>query len=115
MKYTKLVISIFAIFIVYVVYLLFFATSKEIFDMTKLNPDDNKNVDVRVYLAKDKPIQIDPAQNISIFYIKDKNAKLYKVQGPADVPAGFQDAEIVILRGHLHHDYFHASSIVEIE
>lgn len=115
MKYTKLVISTFAIFIVYVVYLLFFAASEEISDLNKLNPDDIKNVDVRVYLAKDKPIQIDPAQNISIFYIKDKNAKLHKVQGPADVPAGFQDAEIVILRGHLHHDYFHASSIVGIE
>lgn len=115
MKYTKVIVTIFAMFIFYVIYLLFIATTHEIFDLSTLDPNDNKNIDIRVYLAKDKPIQIDPAQNISIFYIKDKNAKLYKVQGPADVPAGFQDAEIVILRGHLHHDYFHASSIVGIE
>ncbi|MCX8056071.1 MAG: hypothetical protein N3F03_00490 [Ignavibacteria bacterium] len=115
MKFTKPVVAIFILFVIYVVYVLFIAESKEIFDMTKLNPDDNKNVDVRVYLAKDKPIQIDAAQNVSVFYIKDKNNKIYKVQGPADIPEGFHDAEIIVLRGHLHHDYFHASSIVKIE
>jgi hypothetical protein len=35
--------------------------------------------------------------------------------GPADLPEGFHNAEIIILRGHLHHDYFHTSSIVKIE
>jgi cytochrome c-type biogenesis protein CcmE len=114
MRFTKPVIALFLIFLIYVVYSLFFAESKEISDFTKLSPDDNKNVDVRVYLAKDKPIQIDPVQNFSIFYVKDKNAKLYKVQGPADVPEGFHEAEVIIIRGHLHHDYFHASSIVSI-
>ncbi len=115
MKYTKPIAIIFSLFVFYVIYILFIAESKEIFDMSKLNPDDNKNVDVRVYLAKDKPIQIDASQNLSIFYVKDKNNKLYRVQGPAEVPEGFHDAEIVVIRGHLHHDYFHASSIVKVE
>lgn len=115
MKFTKPVAILFGLFIFYVIYILFIAESKEIFDMSKLNPDDNKNVDVRVYLAKDKPIQIDAMQNLSTFYVKDKNNKLYKVQGPADVPDGFHNAEIVVIRGHLHHDYFHASSIIKLE
>ncbi len=115
MKFTKPILAIFGIFIFYVIYILFLAESTEISDFTKLSPDDNKNVDVRVYLAKDKPIEIDPAQNVSIFYVKDKNNKIYKVQGPGDIPKGFHDAEIIVIRGHLHHDYFHASSIVKIE
>lgn len=115
MKFTKPIIAIFGLFIIYVIYSLFLAETKEISDLTKLSPDDNKNVDVRVYLAKDKPIQIDASTNVSVFYIKDKNNKLYKVQGPADVPEGFHDAEVIVIRGHLHHDYFHASSIVKIE
>jgi cytochrome c-type biogenesis protein CcmE len=115
MKYTKPILAIFILFIVYVVYILFLSESKEISDFTKLGVDDNKNVDVRVYLAKDKPIQVDPVSNQSTFYIKDSNSKIYKVMGPADLPEGFHNAEIVIIRGHLHHDYFHASSIVKIE
>lgn len=115
MKYTKPILLIFVIFIFYVIYILFIAESKEIFDLSRLNPDDNKNVDVRVYLAKDKPIQVDQVQNISIFYVKDKNNKIYKVQGPSDLPEGFHDAEVVIIRGHMHHDYFHVSSIIKIE
>jgi cytochrome c-type biogenesis protein CcmE len=115
MKYTKPILAIFILFIVYVVYILFLAESKEISDFTKLGVDDNKNVDVRVYLAKDKPIQVDPVSNQSTFFIKDSNSKIYKVMGPADLPEGFHNVEIIILRGHLHHDYFHASSIVKIE
>jgi cytochrome c-type biogenesis protein CcmE len=115
MKYSKPIVFIFLIFIFYVVYILFFAESKEISDLSKLGVDDNKNVDVRVYLAKDKPIEVDQIQNQSVFYIKDANAKIYKVIGPAEMPEGFHDAEVVIIRGHLHHDYFHASSIVKIE
>jgi len=115
MKYTKPILVIFFIFVVYVVYILFLAESKEISDFSKLGIDDNKNVDVRVYLAKDKPIQVDPTQNQSTFYVKDSNLKLYKVLGPADLPKGFHDAEVIVIRGHLHHDYFHASSVVKIE
>ncbi|MGB9664968.1 MAG: hypothetical protein ACPL25_08635 [Ignavibacteria bacterium] len=115
MKYSKPIFAIFLLFIFYVVYILFFDESKEISDFSKLGVDDNKNVDVRVYLAKDKPIEIEQIQNQSTFFIKDKNAKLYKVIGLADVPDGFHDAEIVVIRGHLHHDYFHASSIIKIE
>ena len=115
MRFTKPILIIFSIFILYVIYSLFFAESKEIFDLSRLSPDDNKNVDVRVYLAKDKPIQLIAEQNISIFYVKDKNNKIYKVQGPANLPEGFHDAEVVVIRGHLHHDYFHASSIIKLE
>ncbi len=115
MKYTKPVMVIFGLFILYVVYTLFFAESKDIFDLTKLNPDDNKNVDVRLYLSKDYPVQIDPIQNISTFYVKDKNGITYKVQGPENIPDGFKDATIVVLRGHRHHDYFHAVSIQKFE
>jgi cytochrome c-type biogenesis protein CcmE len=115
MKYSKYIVTIFLLFIFYIVYVLFIAESKEISDFSKLGVDDNKNVDVRVYLAKDKPIQVDAMQGQSVFYVKDSNMKLYKVVGPSDLPAGFQDAEIVVIRGHLHHDYFHASSIVKID
>ncbi len=115
MRFTKPILIIFSIFILYVIYSLFFAESKEIFDLSRLSPDDNKNVDVRVYLAKDKPIQLIAEQNISIFYVKDKNNKIYKVQGPANLPEGFHDAEVVVIRGHMHHDYFHASSIIKLE
>jgi len=115
MKYTKPILAIFLLFIFYVVYILFLAETKELTDFSKLSVDDNKNVDVRVYLAKDKPIQVVPETNQSTFYIKDSNMKLYKVMGPADLPEGFHDAEIVVIRGHLHHDYFHASSVVKIE
>lgn len=115
MKYSKPIFAIFLLFIFYVVYILFLAESKEISDFSKLGVDDNKNVDVRVYLAKDKPIDVDQIQNQTIFFVKDANAKIYKVIGPADIPEGFHNAEIVVIRGHLHHDYFHASSIVKIE
>lgn len=115
MKPTNIIFSSFLLFIGYVVYFLFVRESKEIFDFRKLNPNDQKNVEVRVYLEKDQEIFIDPLQNVSIFFVRDKNNEKYKVQGPSDVPEGFREAEIVIMRGHLHHDYFHASSIIGVE
>lgn len=113
MKAGKIVFGIFGIFLVFVIYQLFFTTSTELTDFSTLDPNDNKNIEVRVTLAKDMPIQVNASG--SSFSIKDKNNKLYKVQGPGEVPEYFHDANVVIMRGHLHHEYFHASSIVGIE
>ncbi len=113
MKAGKIVFGIFILFLVFVIYQLFFATSTELTDFTTLDPNDTKNIEVRATLAKDQPIQVNA--DGSNFFIKDKNNKLYKVQGPGEVPEYFHDANVVIMRGHLHHEYFHASSIIGIE
>ncbi len=111
----RIIFSLFIIFIIYVIYVLFFTETKEIFDFTRLDPNDQKNVEVRAILMRDMPIEISEESNVSIFYVKDRNGKVYKVQGPSSVPNNFKEANVVIMRGHLHHDYFHASSIVGIE
>jgi len=113
MQKGKIVFGVFVVFMIFVIYKLFFATSTELTDFSTLDPNDNKNIEVRAALAKDMPIQVDASG--SSFSIKDKNNKLYKVQGPGEVPEYFHDASVVIMRGHIHHDYFHATSIVEIE
>jgi cytochrome c-type biogenesis protein CcmE len=113
MKKGKIVFGAFIVFFLVAIYRVFFATSTELTDFSTLDPNDNKNIEVRALLAKDQPIQVESGG--SSFSVKDKNNKLYKVQGPGEVPEYFHDANVVIMRGHLHHDYFHASSIVSIE
>jgi cytochrome c-type biogenesis protein CcmE len=86
----------------------------EISDLSKMNTNDQKNLQVRVYLAKELPIDVNRSSGSSSFSVRDVTGTLYKTEGPADLPEDFHTAKLVIMNGHMHPGYFHAASIVEV-
>jgi len=86
----------------------------EMTDLSKMNTNDQKNLQVRVYLAKELPIDVNKSSGASSFSVRDVSGTLFKVDGPGDLPADFHTAKILILNGHMHPGNFHAVSIVEV-
>jgi len=86
----------------------------EMTDLSKMNTNDQKNLQVRVYLAKELPIDVNKSSGSSSFSVRDVTGTLYKVDGPSDLPPDFHTAKVLIMNGHMHPGNFHAVSIVEV-
>ena len=102
------VIVFFAIFIIYSAY----TTSKEgteSFSKFDVNSTASKNI--KVQILHEKGITPNPEGGV-IFYVKDKSGTEKKVSLGKELPSGYKDEKTVILTGHLHGDYFHATEAV---
>lgn len=106
------VLVIFLVILFYNLYMI--SAGDEITDLSKMNTNDQKNLQVRVYLAKELPIDVNKSSGASSFSVRDVTSTLYKVEGPADLPENFHTAKVLIMNGHMHPGYFHAASIVEV-
>ncbi len=90
------------------------STGDELTDLSKMDTNDQRNLQVRVYLAKELPIDVNQSSGSSSFSVRDVTGSLYRVDGPADLPDNFHTAKIIVMNGHMHLKNFHAASIVEV-
>lgn len=110
-----LITGVLVVFLAILFYNLYMISAgDEISDLSKMNTNDQKNLQVRVYLAKELPIDVNRSSGSSSFSVRDVTGTLYKAEGPADLPEDFHTAKLVIMNGHMHPGYFHAASIVEV-
>lgn len=111
-KQVKIIIAvIIGIFLIWVFWSVY-NTSKEgteSFGNFDINSTANKNI--RVELLKEKGITPSAGGGAS-FFVKDRAGIIKKVTIEKELPAGFEDAKVLNLLGHLHGDYFHAADIV---
>ena len=106
----KLILPLIIIIIVFLIYSIYFAPNKGLGSFSDFDPNNNANKDIKVKIALDKGITRD--KETSTFYAIDKNGTEVMVQAPPMLPQDVENEGEVILRGHLHKEYFHAVEVL---
>lgn len=106
----KLILPLLLILFVFVIYKFYFATDSGLGSFSDFDPNNSAVKEIRVMLLKDRGINRQGSE--VIFYASDKNGKVMLISGAVMLPEGFQEAETVILKGHLSGDAFHVHEVL---
>ncbi len=94
-----------------IVYFIYFVPTGELGLYSNFDTNNNANKDIRVALVREKGIQTDPVNQSAVFYAADGAGVQNVVQAPYPLPEGIEEAEFIVLKGHLHDDHFHAVEV----
>jgi len=107
----KLILPSLLLAAILLIYFFYFAPTGELGLYSNFDTNNNANKDIRVTLVRDKGIQTDPVKGSASFYAVDAAGIQNLVQAPYPLPAGFEESQMIILKGHLHEDHFHAVEV----
>jgi hypothetical protein len=105
----KLILPILLILVVFIIYNIYFAKSG-LGTFDSFDPNNTAVKEIRVQLVADRGIT-QQGEDV-VFYAADKNGKIMMVNGHVSLPAGFDKAEIIILKGHLSGNSFHTHEVL---
>jgi cytochrome c-type biogenesis protein CcmE len=94
-----------------IIYFIYFAPSEGAGLYSNFDTNNNANKEIRVYFVKENGIQSDPMNQTATFYAADGAGVQNLVQAPFPLPQGMEEAEFIIMTGHLHDNHFHAVDI----
>ena len=100
------------VIVVVFIYFSYFSPTDELGAFSKFDTNNNASRDIIVRLVAEKGFERDIQNGSTVFYAEDRTGKQVKVIGPASLPPGLDDVKTVVLKGHLHDDYFHAHEVV---
>ncbi|MBK7104941.1 MAG: hypothetical protein IPH62_06625 [Ignavibacteriae bacterium] len=110
-KIQKLVLPLLVIIIIAILYFSYFASSDELGDFTRFEPNSNASLPIIVKLVKEKGVQR-TQDGTYVFYVVDKNNKEVFVSGLENLPPGMDDSKTMVITGHMSgKDGFHAHGI----
>lgn len=93
---------------VVIIYLVYFERSEQLGKFSSFDPNNSASKEIRVKLTKEKGV--DRASAEAVYWVIDGENREMMVVGPppSKLPEGFENAEYLILLGHLSQNYFHA-------
>ncbi len=106
----KLILPVLIIVAIFLVYKFYFVKSESLGSYSDFDPNNNAVKDITVQLLIDRGIENMGAENS--FFTSDKNGEVVKAYGEAPLPDGFQQADVITLRGHLTQSGFHYHEIL---
>lgn len=106
----KLILPVLIILAVFLIYKFYFDKGAELGSFSDFDPNNSAVKEIRVELLADRGIEQKGGQ--VIFFTADRNGKVLQVSGELMLPEGFENAKIVILRGHLSGGGFHAHEVL---
>ncbi|MDT3695112.1 MAG: hypothetical protein ROY99_01895 [Ignavibacterium sp.] len=107
-KLQKLILPLLIILVFFIIYRFYFAKSG-LGSFDDFDPNNTAVKEIRVQLVVDRGIS--KKGDGFVFYASDKNGKIMMVNGEVDLPEGFESADIIILKGHLSSNSFHAHEV----
>jgi hypothetical protein len=108
-KLQKLILPLLLLLIVFIIYKFYFAKSG-LGSFDDFDPNNTAVKEIRVQLLVDRGIS-QQGEDV-VFYASDKNGKIMMVNGHVSLPPGFQQAEIIIIKGHLSGNSFHTHEVL---
>lgn len=109
-KLQKLVLPLLLITVVFVIYLFYFANTGSLGSFDDFDPNNNAVKEIRVQLLPERGV--DKRGNDFNFYTSDRNGKVIMVSGSGVLPNGFEEADVIILKGHLSGNSFHTHEVL---
>jgi cytochrome c-type biogenesis protein CcmE len=105
----KLILPLLIGLVIFVIYTFYFAGKSDLGSFSDFDPNNNAVKDIRVKLLVDKGINMQGSD--VVFYVVDKTGKVVMVSGTLDLPENFDRADVIILKGHLTQNGFHAHGV----
>ena len=106
----KLILPFLIIAAIFLVYKFYFVKGSELGSYSDFDPNNSAVKEIRVQLLIDRGIEQHGGE-VS-FFTSDRNGKVVQVSGSFQLPDGFENANIVVLRGHLNQNGFHAHEVL---
>lgn len=106
----KLILPILIVAAVFLIYKFYFDKGVELGSFSDFDPNNNAVKEIRVELLADRGIEQQGGQ-VS-FYTIDRNGKEVQVSGEFTLPDGFENSKVIILKGHLSGNGFHAHEVL---
>lgn len=106
----KLILPLLIIVAIVLVYQFYFNKGEELGSYSDFDPNNSAVKEIRVQLLADRAIEQNGMQ-VS-FFTADKNGREVLVSGELMLPEGFENANVIILRGHLSGGGFHAHEVL---
>ena len=106
----KLILPILIVAAIFMVYKFYFIKDAELGSYSDFDPNNNAVKEIRVMLLPDKGIE--QQGGVVSFFTSDRNGKVVQVSGELTLPEGFENAKVIILRGHLSQSGFHAHEVL---
>jgi hypothetical protein len=100
----KFILPLLVIVIIALVYFVYF-TAEGLGSFSDFDVNNSASKDIKVEILHEKGI------NNNAFFVIDKTGKEVLVHAD-HLPSGFESAKIVVLRGHLNKDSFHAHDVL---
>ncbi len=104
-----LIISVVVLFAIYLAYGILSSTSEAIGTFDKFDANSTASKDIKVEIVHEKGITTNPEGGM-MFFAKDKNGVVKKITLDMTLPQLNKDSKFITLKGHIHGDYFHATS-----
>ncbi len=105
----KLILPLLLLLVVFIIYNFYFSQSG-LGSFDDFNANNNAVKEIRVQLLADRGINQQGSD--VVFYIADKNRRIMMVSGSIALPQEFNQAELLILKGHLSGDSFHVHEVL---
>jgi len=106
----KLILPTLIIAAVFLVYKFYFVKGDDLGSYSDFDPNNNAVKEIRVQLLADRGIE-NSGGEVS-FFTSDRNEKVVQVSGSFMLPEGFENAQVIILKGHLSQGGFHAHEVL---
>lgn len=109
-KLQKLILPVLLIIFAFLIYKIYFSSEKGLGSFADFDPNNSAVKPITVRLLHDRGIS---QQGSSVtFYVSDKNDQVVMVSGELMLPEGFENAQVVTIKGHLSQTSFHAHEVV---
>ena len=106
----KLILPTLIIAAVFLVYKFYFVKGDDLGSYSDFDPNNNAVKEIRVQLLADRGIE-NSGGEVS-FFTSDRNEKVVRVSGSFMLPEGFENAQVILLKGHLSQGGFHAHEVL---
>lgn len=106
----KLILPTLIVIAVFLIYKFYFVKGGDLGSFADFDPNNNAVKEIRVQLLAERGIE-NSGVGVS-FYASDKAGKVVNIYGEAQLPNGFESANVVILKGHLTQSGFHVHEIL---
>lgn len=108
----KFILPILLIVIIFLIYKIYFTADKGLGSFSDFDPNNNAVKPITVRLIQERGINQQGGS--VVFFASDRNGQVVQVYGELRLPDGFENAEIITIKGHLTQSGFHAHE-AEIE
>ena len=106
----KFILPVLIIAAIVLVYEFYFVKGDDLGSYSDFDPNNSAVKEIRVQLLVDRGIE-QHGEEVS-FFTSDKNGKVVQVSGSFILPEGFENAKVIILKGHLNQNGFHAHEVL---
>jgi cytochrome c-type biogenesis protein CcmE len=106
----KLILPVLIIAAIFLVYEFYFDKGRDLGSYSTFDPNNSAVKEIRVQLLAERGIEQHGGE-VS-FFTSDGDGKVVQVSGSLMLPEGFENAQVIILRGHLSQSGFHAHEVL---